>query len=50
MKDQTAKSRTAKSIQKQELVFAGCELGRDLGPLLVRMAPVAYEFFSNIGT
>jgi len=26
------------------------ELGRDLGPLLVRMAPVAYEFFSNIGT
>ena len=25
------------------------ELGKDLGPLLVRMAPVAYDFFKNIG-
>ena len=25
------------------------ELGKDLGPLLVRMAPAAYEFFKNIG-
>jgi uncharacterized protein YjbI with pentapeptide repeats len=25
------------------------ELGKDLGPLFVRMAPVAYEFFKNIG-
>jgi hypothetical protein len=25
------------------------ELGKDLGPLFVRMAPAAYEFFKNIG-
>ena len=25
------------------------ELGKDLGPLFVRMAPVAYEFFTHIG-
>lgn len=42
-----------KDIAKGQVKKAAKEiikLGKDLGPLLVRMAPAAYEFFRNIGT
>ena len=41
-----------KDIAKGQVKEAGkqiIELGKDLGPLLIRMAPAAYGFFKNIG-
>ena len=35
--------------QVKKAVKEVVELGKDLGPLFVRMAPAAYDFFTNIG-